>query len=313
MNIRQAPYLSVVIPVFNEVESIQPLHDELVRVLDTLGKSYEIIYVDDGSADGTFDALTKLVPATVIRFARNFGKSQALQAGFDRAEGTYIVTMDGDLQDDPAEIAQMIEKAQEGVDLVCGWKKHRKDPLSKRLPSKVANAAARFMTGTNVHDMNCCLKLYRKEVAKNITLHGDMHRYIPSLVHSLGYSVDEVIVNHRARQYGETKYGIGRLASSLFDFATLIFLRKFVDRPMHFFGALGLFLSGVGVLVLCYMVYLKLVLGELIGDRPLLLMGVLFAIVGIQMLSLGLIGELIIRQRADTRRFVIRDVVDSHA
>lgn len=302
--------LSIVVPVFNESESVAEMHRELVEVLEQIGEPYEIIFVDDGSTDNTFEELNKLSPATILRFSRNFGKSQALQAGFDRAQGTYIVTMDGDLQDDPHEIPKMLAKAREKVDLVCGWKKHRLDPFSKRFVSKIANGAARLMTGTHIHDMNCCLKVYHRDVVKQLTLYGDMHRYIPSLVVSLGYTVDEVTVNHRARKFGKTKYGIRRFVNSFFDFVTLIFLRRFTDRPLHFFGGIGTIVSGFGLAMLIYLTYLKLFLGATIGERPLLLLGVLLVIVGFQLLSLGLVGELVIRQQTDRRAFVIREVIE---
>ncbi|MDP3988700.1 MAG: glycosyltransferase family 2 protein [bacterium] len=303
------PEISLVIPVYNEEESVKLLHQEIVSVLQEIGRSYEIIFVDDGSTDGTGEVLGGLVPATVIIFARNFGKSQALQAGFDEARGDYIVTLDGDLQDDPREIPRMLARAEQGIDLVCGWKRKRRDPFSKRFVSKVANGVTRMLTGTHVHDMNCGFKVYRKEFAKSIQFFGDMHRYIPAVAAVKGFSVDELEVEHRKRAFGNSKYGIARLVSGLFDFITLLFLRKFTDRPMHFFGGIGFILEVLGLGILAYLSLLKVVQGAAIGDRPLLLFGVLLAIVGLQLLSLGLLGELIIRQKTDTRMFAIREII----
>ena len=313
MNGGRAPELSVVIPVYNEAESVAKLHEELLGVLTPLGTTFEIIYVDDGSRDGTFEVLDALRPVTVIRFTRNFGKSQALQAGFDRARGTFVMTMDGDLQDDPHEIPAFLSKAAEGYDLVVGWKRRRLDSSSRRLVSKIANGVTRLCTGVNVHDMNCCFKLYRSDVAKHLSLWGDMHRYIPALAAAAGFSVTEIPINHRQRRFGRSKYGMGRLIAGLFDFVTLIFLRLFTDRPMYFFAAVGSVLSLVGFLALAYLVALKLATGALIGNRPLLALGVLLLIVGFQSLSLGFLGELIIRQNPSTRRtFVVRETAEHH-
>ena len=311
MSSRSTLDLSVVIPVLNEEESVSVLHRELLEVLVPSGKSFEIIFVDDGSRDGTFRALSALSPVTVLRFTRNFGKSQALQAAFDRARGEYILTMDGDLQDDPKEIPAFFAKLEEGHDLVVGWKQRRLDSGARRLGSKVANGVTRAFTGVNVHDMNCCFKLYRSEVAKGLSLWGDMHRYIPALAAAAGFSVAEVPVNHRSRRFGRSKYGIGRLFAGLFDFLTLVFLRLFTDRPMYFFAAVGSALSLLGIATLVYLSALKIFTGALIGDRPLLVLGVLFLIVGFQSLSLGFIGELVIRQNPSERRsFVLRETLE---
>jgi len=305
----QQPKISFVIPVYDEEESVGQLHKEIVEVMRPLNILYEIIFIDDGSADNTLGELKKLSPAIVISFTRNFGKSQALQVGFDEAKGDYIITMDGDLQDDPNEIPSFIKAVKKGEgDLVCGWKQKRADPFSKRFVSKIANGVTRLLTGTNVHDMNCCFKLYKRDVAKSLRLYGDMHRYIPSIVSNMGFRITEVPVHHRARLFGKTKYGAGRLVSGMFDFITLVFLRKFIDRPMHFFGLLGFLLSFAGIVILGYLSYLKLFEEVLIGNRPLLLLGILLVVVGFQSLSLGFIGELLIRQNSDTKRnFVIKE------
>ena len=302
----QPPTVSVVVPVYNEEGNVQQLHEELLRELTILGEAFEIIYVDDGSTDRTLANLSNLPHATIIVFSRNFGKSQALQAGFDVALGDYIITLDGDLQDDPREIPNLIARARDGVDLVCGWKQNRRDPAGKRFMSKIANGSMRLATGLKIHDMNCCFKVYHRNVAKGLALFGDMHRYIPALVAHQGHRVDEVPVNHRERFSGTSKYGFQRIFGSLFDFSTLLLLRRFTDRPMYFFGSTGLVLAGAGFLAMSYLTFLRLVLGEKIGDRPLLLLGVFLVIVGFQSFSLGFFGELMIRQRTERRHYIVR-------
>lgn len=301
--------LSIIIPVFNERPNVGLLHAELLSVLQSIKDPFEIIFIDDGSTDGTLHELKKLTPVRVISFSRNFGKSQALQAGFREAKGDYVFTMDGDMQDDPHEIPTFLMKMQEGdFDLVCGWKKNRLDSFAKRKVSKVANALTRFFTGTTVHDMNCGFKLYRKDLARTIDLYGDMHRYIPAIVASLGFRISEVPVNHRKREHGVSKYGnFRRLSKSFFDFVTLLLMRRFVDRPMHFFGSLGVLLSSVGGIVLMYLSYLKVVYGEAIGNRPLLLLGILLVVIGIQLFSSGFLGELLIRKGGGRTIYTIRE------
>lgn len=303
--------ISVVIPVYNEAESVEELHAQLLAVFQNMGHAYEIIFVDDGSTDSTLVQLKRLSPARIISFTRNFGKSQALQAGFAHANGDYIITLDSDLQDDPREIPRLLQKIeQDHLDLVSGWKIRRADSFSKKIVSRIANAVTRFVTKTAVHDMNCCFKIYRAEVVRHLELYGDMHRYIPSLVAHMGFSVGELIVNHRERKYGKSKYGITRLASGFFDFITLIFLRKFMDRPLHFFGFLGGLLSAAGLLILLHLTWITLVDGVIIMGRPRLLFGVLFVVVGFQLLSIGLLGELMIRQASpDRKQYHIRKVI----
>lgn len=305
-----AKRISIVVPVYNEEGSVAILHKEIADAMRPLGHSYEIIFIDDGSADGTLAELKKLSPVKAISFARNFGKSQALQAGFDEADGDYVITLDGDLQDDPREIPRFVEALKSNLDLVCGWKHKRADSFSRRIASKIANSAARVFTGIDVHDMNCGFKIYKSAVAKSLNLYGDMHRYIPSVASSNGFAVGEIAVNHRPRRFGKTKYGFGRFMNSFFDFTTLIFLRRFTDRPMHFFGLFGSALFMLGVLILTYLSWEKFFQGALIGNRPLLLLGVLLVVVGFQSFSLGFIGELIIRQSAsDRRNFVVKEKI----
>lgn len=306
-----AKTISIIIPVFNEEKSVRQLHEEIIMVMKGLAYAYEIIFIDDGSTDRTLAELKKLLPLKIISLTKNFGKSQALQAGFDEAVGDYIITLDGDLQDDPAEIPNFIKALAGGADLVCGWKHKRTDGLSRRLVSKIANGATKYFIKTPVHDMNCCFKGYQKAVARQLRLFGDMHRYIPAAVSDLGFKISEIKVNHRPRSYGKSKYGLKRLLNGLFDFITLLFLRRFIDRPMHFFGLYGLIISFLGFIILFYLTWIKVFQGVLIGGRPLLFLGVLAIVVGVQSFSLGCLGELLIRQGGrDKKNYVIKEKVN---
>ncbi len=288
--------ISVVIPVYNEAESLVALHEQLGQSLAGVGGEYEIIFVDDGSRDGSFEVLEGLHQADgrvkVIQFRRNFGKSAALAAGFAEAQGEIIFTLDADLQDDPVEIPRFLEKLEQGYDLVTGWKFPRLDPLSKTLPSKLANFTIRTTSGIQIHDFNCGFKAMRREVAEEITLYGEMHRYIPVLAHQRGFRVGEIKVKHHPRRFGQSKYGIERLLRGLFDFMTVSFLTRFTRRPLHFFGWLGIISFSVGFLIDLYLVIVKL-MGNLIGDRPLLMLGTLLIIIGVQFVSFGLLAEMI--------------------
>jgi len=288
--------LSVVIPLLDEEESIEPLHSSLVAVLGNLGKKYEIIFIDDGSEDGTFGILQSLHEQDpehirVIQFRRNFGKTAALTAGFRQARGEVVITMDADLQDDPEEIPGLLEKLSDDYDLVVAWRHERQDPLSKRLPSKVANTAVSLLTGVKIHDLNCGFKAYRREVVRDLKLYGELHRFIPVLAHWRGYRVTEHKVVHRPRQYGQSKYGFERLGRSFLDFGMVLFLTYYLKRPMHLFGTLGALLFLIGFAIGLYLTGLW-VLGEGIGWRPLLFLGILAMIVGVQMASIGLLGEM---------------------
>jgi glycosyltransferase involved in cell wall biosynthesis len=289
--------LSVVIPLLDEEESIGPLHSSLVAVLGALGKEYEIIFVDDGSEDGTFGILQSLHEQDpehirVIQFRRNFGKTAALTAGFRQARGDVVITMDADLQDDPREIPGLLERLSDDYDLVVAWRHERRDPLSKRLPSKVANTAVSALTGVRIHDLNCGFKAYRREVVQDLKLYGELHRFIPVLAHWRGYRVTEQKVVHRPRQYGQSKYGFERLGRSFLDFGMVLFLTYYLKRPMHLFGTLGALLFLFGFAIGLYLTGLW-VLGEGIGWRPLLFLGILAMVVGVQMASIGLLGEMI--------------------
>ncbi|MBN4080966.1 glycosyltransferase family 2 protein [Caldithrix abyssi] len=289
--------ISVVIPVYNEFDSLRELHQELTQALTPLDE-YEILFIDDGSSDGSVDIIKELgetdAHINLIQFHRNYGKSAALAEGFKHAEGDYIVTIDADLQDDPAEIPYLVQKLEEGFDLVSGWKKDRKDPLSKTAPSKLFNFVTRLFTGVKIHDFNCGLKIYRKAVVKTIDIYGGRHRYIPALAGQKKFKVAEIVVNHRPRIHGVTKYGGARLFHGFFDLISILFLSKYIQSPLYFFGQIGLFTFLTGLGVECYVLYLKYFLSEPFAKHmALLMLGVLIIVVGIQFFSIGLVGEMI--------------------
>jgi glycosyltransferase involved in cell wall biosynthesis len=295
--------ISVIIPVYNEVESINELYNQLTKALEEY-IPYEIIFIDDGSSDDSVEIIKKICElnnsTNLIQFQRNYGKSAALAEGFKYANGNYIVTMDADLQDDPSEIKNLVNKLEEGFDLVSGWKKDRKDPLSKRLPSKLFNFVTRLFTGVHIHDFNCGLKIYRKAVVKTLELYGGRHRYIPAMAGQKKFKVTEIIVNHRPRIYGETKYGGSRLFHGLFDLISILFLSKYTQSPMYFFGKIGLitFLTGFGIEI--YVLYLKYIIGDPFAKHiALLMLGILIIVIGIQFFSIGLIGEMIANSNQD--------------
>jgi dolichol-phosphate mannosyltransferase len=299
--------VSIVIPVHDEERSVALLLDELRSALEPLGRPWEAIFIDDGSSDGTFAALTRLHAANeevrVIRLRRNFGKAAALMAGFAQARGAVVVTIDGDLQDDPAEIPRLLAKLDEGFDLVSGWKTKRRDSRRRRILSRLFNFAAGRMSGLRLHDMNCGLKAYRGEVVRGLRLYGELHRFIPVLAHYRGYRIGELPVNHRPRSHGRSRYGMERYVRGFLDLLSVSFLGRYGHRPLHLFGGLGLLLGLGGVAVLAYLTVLKAT-GEAIGKRPLLILGVLLVVVGIQLFSLGLLSEMIIshhEERAQDR------------
>jgi glycosyltransferase involved in cell wall biosynthesis len=288
--------ISVVVPLYNEQATIEALYDEVRDAIGGMGCSWEIIYVDDGSTDGSHQALVRLHEAhdnvRVVRLRRNFGKAVALSAGFGAARGSVIITMDADLQDDPAEIPNLIAKLNEGYDLVSGWKRSRRDSLARRTFSSIYNRVTAAVTGVHLHDMNCGLKAYRSEVLENVRLYGDLHRFIPVLAYHLGFRTAEIQVNHRPRLNGRSRYGIERYARGFFDLLTVAYLGRYRHRPLHFFGGIGLLLGACGFAILLYLTVVKLG-GSAIGGRPLLMLGVLLSVVGIQFFSLGLVGELL--------------------
>jgi glycosyltransferase involved in cell wall biosynthesis len=306
-----SPEISVVIPVLDEKENVGPLTSELLDVLAGLDRFFEIIFIDDGSRDGTTELLRGLATdhpqVGVIVFRKNFGKASALLAGFERSRGEFVITMDGDLQDDPAEIPRLIERLEQGADLVSGWKRKRHDPLGKVIPSKLFNIATSMIGGLRLHDYNCGLKGYRRAVIENIDLYGELHRYIPVLAHRKGFQVEELAVNHRPRTHGRSKYGVSRFSKGFLDLITVFFLTRFTRRPLHLFGAIGLLFFLVGFVINTYLSVIWLQ-GRTIGHRPLLFLGILCVIVGIQMLTTGLLGEMManfINRRQ--RDYVIRE------
>jgi dolichol-phosphate mannosyltransferase len=288
--------ISVVVPVHDEERSVEPLYKELRSALEPLGRAWEAVFVDDGSADGSFAALTRLHAMApnieVVRLRRNFGKAAALAAGFRHASGDVVVTIDADLQDDPAEIPRLLAKLDEGFDLVCGWKTERRDSLTRRLLSRIFNGVVGRVSGLRLHDMNCGLKAYRADVVRNLRIYGELHRFLPVLAHNRGYRIAELPVNHRPREHGRSNYGVERYMRGFLDFMTVWFMGRYRHRPLHLFGGLGLTLGAIGTVLLVYLTVLKLS-GEAIGHRPLLTLGVLLVVVGLQFFSLGLLSELI--------------------
>jgi glycosyltransferase involved in cell wall biosynthesis len=310
--------ISVVIPLLNEEATLEALYGELEAALIAAGLHWEVVFVDDGSTDGSYRELVRLHAAhlniRVVRLRRNFGKAAALAAGIEAAAGDVIVTMDADLQDDPAEIPNLLAKLDDGFDVVSGWKCDRHDPFVRRFVSRIYNTATRLATGVKLHDMNCGLKAYRAEVFEHVRLYGERHRFVPVLAHHLGFGVTELPVNHRARENGKSRFGIERYLRAPFDLLTIVFMGRYRYRPLHLFGGVGLTASLAGGAILGYLTIDKIG-GAGIGGRPLLLLGVLLVVVGIQFLSLGLIGEMLTSQHEEkvqadgTRRAHVRDVL----
>jgi glycosyltransferase involved in cell wall biosynthesis len=308
------PAISIVVPVLNEEENILPLHGRLVEVLDTCGKPYEIIFVDDGSRDETYLLIQQLSRKyknlTGIRLRKNFGKAEAISAGFQYARGGIIITCDGDLQDDPGEIPRFLEKIDEGFDLVSGWKQKRKDPLRRRAASKIFNRITGWISGISLHDFNCGFKAYRRDVAQSLQLYGELHRYVPVLAHAQGFRICELKIKHHPRKFGKSKYGAERYFRGFFDLLTVVLLTKYFRRPLHFFGSVGLLFAAVGFGINLYLTVLRLS-GEGISNRPLLLLGVLLIVMGAQIFSIGLLGELITHITARyKKRDSIRETTD---
>jgi len=298
-----AAVISIVIPLHNEERSVALLYDELQSALEPLGQEWEAVFVDDGSVDGSFAALTRLHAAhenvRVVRLRRNFGKAAALATGFGQAQGETVVTIDADLQDDPAEIPRLLAKLDEGFDLVSGWKTRRRDPLRRRLLSKLFNWVTGRLSGLRLHDMNCGLKAYRAEVVHGLRLYGELHRFIPVLAHYRGFRIAELPVNHRPREHGRSRYGVERYVRGFLDLLTVSFIGRYRHRPLHLFGGLGLVLGAIGLAILVYLTVVK-ALGHAIGERPLLTLGVLLVVVGLQFFSLGLISEMLTSQHEES-------------
>ncbi|MEM1055283.1 MAG: glycosyltransferase family 2 protein [Bacteroidota bacterium] len=309
------PDLSIVVPVYNEAESLPELADAIRQAMDAAGLTFEVWLVDDGSTDGSWNEIARLGEADRrfggVQFRRNYGKSAALAAGFERAEGRYVATLDADLQDDPAELPAMVQKLEAGADLVSGWKQKRHDPLGKTIPSRFFNGVTRLVSGIPLHDFNSGIKAYRREVIKSVRVYGELHRYIPLLAKWEGFTaIEEQVVQHHPRKYGHTKFGLERFLRGFLDLITVVFLTRFARRPMLFFGGMGTLAFLVGFGVLLYLSVAKLVYGQPLGDRPLLLFGVMLAILGTQSFLAGLLGEMIVRPEMEgTTRLEIREEV----
>ena len=310
------PELSIVIPIRNEAPALRELHRELTQTLSAGGCSYELIIVDDGSTDESFDVLARLQAVDprlrVIRFRRNFGQTAAFAAGFEHARGRFIVTSDGDLQNDPRDIPAMVDTLERGYDIVCGWRKDRKDRfLSRRLPSTLANRLISAATGVRLHDYGCSLKVFRAEVVKPLKLYGEMHRFLPAIASEQGVAIAEVVVSHRARVHGRSKYGIGRTVRVILDLLTVKFLLSYSTRPLQIFGLVGFAMGLLGALITGYLAYVRLIGQQAIGNRPLLLFGILLVSTGVQLVTLGLLGEIQARtyhESTDKPTYVIREI-----
>lgn len=292
------PQITFIIPAKDEEKSILPLYVEIISEVKKLNKTYEVIYIDDGSSDSTYSEMIKITKidknVKVIKHRGNFGKSTALQNGFDRCLGEIIITMDADLQDDPKEIQNFIKKIEEGYDLVSGWKKKRNDPISKIIPSRIINFAIRTLTSLKIHDINCGFKAYKKEVVKNLNIYGDLYRFIPILANRKGFKITEIVINHRSRIHGKSKYGWRRFISGFLDLLTVFFLIRYLKRPGHFFGTFGLASLFLGTLIGTYITYLRITTGGINFHYPLLFLGVLLIILGVQFVMTGLLGEMIL-------------------
>jgi glycosyltransferase involved in cell wall biosynthesis len=314
--------LSVVIPIKNEAQSLDELHREITSSLEPWGRPYEVIVVDDGSTDESFGILSRIQAADprwrVIRFRRNFGQTAAFSAGFAYARGHLIATSDGDLQNDPRDIPAMVRQLEaEELDIVCGWRRDRKDAfLSRLLPSMMANRLISWATGVRLHDYGCSLKIFRADVVKPLKLYGEMHRFIPAIASEQGVKIAEVAVNHRARKHGSSKYGISRTIRVVLDLLTVKFLLSYSTRPVQIFGLIGLAMAIPGVLILGYLGFVKIIEEQAIGNRPLLLFGILLIFTGVQLLTLGLLAELQARtyhESQDKPTYVIRDIRETLA
>ena len=313
--------LSVVIPIYNEAESLEELYRELTRTLDEWARSYELIFIDDGSTDGSFATLSRLQARDsrmrVIRFRRNFGQTAAFSAGFAYAKGSLIVTSDGDLQNDPKDIPAMIATLEGGYDIVCGWRRNRKDAwLSRLVPSMIANRLISWATGVQLHDYGCSLKAFRAEVVKPLRLYGEMHRFIPAIASEQGVAVTEMVVGHRPRRHGASKYGLSRTIRVILDLLTVKFLLSYSTRPVQIFGLIGLMMGAAGLMLTGYLAYVKYFQHQAIGNRPLLTFAVLFIMAGVQLVTVGLLAELLSRtyhESQDKPTYVIREIRESTA
>ncbi|MCX7797068.1 MAG: glycosyltransferase family 2 protein [Melioribacter sp.] len=303
--------VSIIIPLYNEEESLKPLYNELKKTLKNISCDHEIIFVDDGSTDKSLNVIKELARIDnrvhYLSFRTNYGKSAALQIGFKHASGDVIITMDADLQDDPEEIPNLLRKLEEGYDLVSGWKKKRYDPMIKRYSSRFFNFVTRLFSKVKIHDFNCGLKAYRRAVVQSINVYGELHRYIPVLAGWKGFSITEIPVKHHPRRYGKTKFGVSRFFKGFLDLITVIFTVRFIKRPMHLFGFVGLLTAFLGGFISLWLTYEKFFLGKGINNRPIFFLGILLIIVGIQFFAIGLLGELFVHNFQNDKEYVIKE------
>ncbi len=302
--------VSVVVPLLNEAESLAELFQRIKSVLLDLGKTFEVIFIDDGSTDDSASVIENLhrddPRAKLVQFRKNYGKAAGLAAGFKMAEGDIVITMDADLQDDPNEIPNLINKLNDGYDLVSGWKKVRHDPFIKNQTSKIYNLFTSVFSGIRLHDFNCGLKAYRSEVVKTMSIYGELHRYLPVIAHRNGYKVTEIPVKHHARKYGQSKYGVARFTRGAFDLLTITFLTRYRKRPLHLFGSWGLFSTFIGAVILAVLAAQKIFFDAHLSRRPLLFLGLLLVIVGVQFFSIGLLGEMITESHSESDNYVVK-------
>jgi len=305
--------LSIVIPLLNEEESLSELYDKIIAVIKNLDYDYEIIFVDDGSTDQSASIIEELHQKDqhikLIQFRKNYGKSAGLSAGFKAVTGDFIITMDADLQDDPEEIPNLLSKLNDGYDLVSGWKKTRKDPFTKRIASKVYNLFTSFFSGLRLHDFNCGLKAYRQEVINSINVYGELHRYLPVIAHHNGFRVTEIPVTHHPRKFGKSKFGVARFTRGALDLITITFLTRYNKRPLHLFGIMGLASFLAGTVISLILAYQRMVEKVYLSNRPLLFLGILLIIVGVQFITLGLLGEMITAQKKDTETYFVKKTI----
>lgn len=302
--------ISVVVPLLNEEDSLGELYQGIIQHVPT-GFDVEIWFIDDGSTDKSWDVIQSLATSDPrvhgVRFRRNYGKSAALQAGFERVRGEFIVTMDADLQDDPSEIPGLVAKLQDGLDLVSGWKKVRYDPVTKTVPSRFFNAVTRWVSGIPLHDFNCGLKAYRYEVVKDVYVYGEMHRYVPLLAYWQGYRhIGEQIVAHHPRKHGKTKFGLSRFINGFLDLISIVFINKYLQRPMHFFGGVGTLLMIIGTIITGYLIVARVMFNEFLSGRPLFILAIFIVVLGVQFFTTGLLAEMITRNRSKNRELNIR-------
>lgn len=318
IKIEELVYLTVVIPIYNEKQNISYLYDNLNNILPGIGKKYEVILIDDGSTDGSFKELLKIHEQNknykIIRFRKNFGQTPAMSAGFDYANGEVIITLDADLQNDPKDIPALLDKINEGYDIVSGWRINRQDKaISRRLPSKIANWLIARLTGVKIHDYGCTLKAYRSDVVKNIELYGEMHRYIPAVASWMGINVAEVPVHHHPRKYGKSKYGISRTIRVILDIITIKYLLSYSQKPIQIFGLIGLLTGTIGIIITVYLIIMRLFFNMPLSTRPLFTLSIFMIFIGVQLITMGILAELIMRTYHETSgkpTYAVRDIID---